>query len=135
MLISGDNDARTGVIQQWLVDSGINSRIIRFSNGFKTLEFLCGTGSGEVIDKSRSYLLLLDVNSSAVNWFELVKKIKNSDDIRRIPVFMLASFNDSSEVDECYQAGCNMCINRPSGIDDLREAVKRLGLFIQIVKI
>ena len=39
------------------------------------------------------------------------------------------------EVQRCYELGCNVYVTKPIGYDEFIEAVKRLGMFLAIVKV
>ena len=55
--------------------------------------------------------------------------------MKEIPVMMLTTTDDPREVEECYKLGCNMYITKPVDFLQFAETLRRLGLFIQIVKI
>jgi DNA-binding NarL/FixJ family response regulator len=52
-----------------------------------------------------------------------------------MPVIMLTTTDDPREVDRCYQLGCNVYITKPVAYNDFVDAVKRLGLLLQIVQV
>lgn len=47
---------------------------------------------------------------------------------------MLTTTDDPKEVENCYKLGCNIYITKPVNFIKFSEILKRLGLFIQIVK-
>ena len=135
ILIAEDDDGHAELIREGLEDSGVCNQIIRFSNGEEIWQFLSGTGDRGVRDKSKSYLLLLDINIPKMDGIEVLKRMKTSEDLKEIPVMMLTTADDPREVEECYKLGCNMYITKPVDFNKFAETLKRLGLFIQIVKI
>ena len=48
---------------------------------------------------------------------------------------MLTTTDDPREVERCYQLGCNVYITKPVDYDEFVEAIKQLGLFLQVVKV
>ena len=66
---------------------------------------------------------------------ELLKRIKSDTSVKDIPVIMLTTTDDPREVDACYKLGCNMYITKPVQFDKLTQILKKLGLFLQIVKV
>ncbi len=135
ILIAEDDDGHAELIKEGLEDAGVCNKTIRFSNGEEAWLFLSGTGDAEVRDRGRSYLLLLDINMPKMDGLEVLKRLKSSDDLKEIPVMMLTTTDDPREVEECYKLGCNMYITKPVDFVKFSETLKRLGLFIQIVKI
>jgi CheY-like chemotaxis protein len=61
--------------------------------------------------------------------------MKSDKELKDIPVMMLTTTDDPREVEVCYKIGCNMYITKPVDFKKFTETLKRLGLFIQIVKI
>jgi len=135
ILIAEDDDGHAELIQAGLRESGVCNRIIRFSNGEDAWLFLAGKAEKEVRDVEKSYLLLLDINMPKMDGVEVLKRIKTDDGLKEIPVLMLTTTDDPREVEACYKLGCNMYITKPVNFTKFAEILKRMGLFIQIVKI
>lgn len=135
ILIAEDDDGHAELIKEGLEASGVCNKMIRFSNGEEAWHFLSGTGGKEVRDKSKAYLLLLDIKMPRMDGVEVLKRMKNSEELKEIPVVMLTTTDDPREVEECYKIGCNVYITKPVEFGKFAETLKRLGLFVQIVKI
>ena len=135
ILIAEDDDGHADLIKEGLEDSGVCNKTIRFINGEETWQFLSGTADKEIRDKSKNYLLLLDINMPKMDGIEVLKRMKASEDIKEIPVMMLTTTDDPREVEECYKLGCNIYITKPVEFKKFAETLKRLGLFLQVVKI
>jgi len=135
ILIAEDDDGHAELIREGLVESGVCNKIKRFSNGEDVWHFISCTDDKEVRDKTKNYLLLLDINMPKMDGMEVLKRIKSDKELKEIPVMMLTTTDDPREVEGCYQLGCNLYITKPIDFTKLTETLKRLGLFIQIVKI
>lgn len=135
ILIAEDDDGHAELIQEGLKDSGVCNRIQRFINGEDIWNFLSGVGGKNHRDPGKSYLLLLDINMPIMDGLEVLTRMKNHPDLREIPVMMLTTTDDPREVEACYRVGCNMYITKPVDFVKFAEVLKRLGLFIQVVKI
>ncbi len=135
ILIAEDDDGHAELIKEGLEESGVCNKMIRFSNGEEVWHFLSGTGSKEVRDTSKAYLLLLDIKMPRMDGVEVLKRMKNSEELKEIPVMMLTTTDDPREVEESYKLGCNAYITKPVEFGEFAETLKRLGLFVQIVKI
>jgi len=135
ILIAEDDDGHATLIQEGLKESGVYNAIIRFKNGIETWHFLTGISEKENRDVNKAYLLLLDINMPIMDGVELLKRIKSDTSVKDIPVIMLTTTDDPREVDACYKLGCNMYITKPVQFDKLTQILKRLGLFLQIVKV
>jgi CheY-like chemotaxis protein len=134
ILIAEDDDGHAELIKEGLIESGISNEIIRFQNGLEVWNFLSGNGIVKR-DKSLAYILLLDINMPLMDGIEVLRNIKTNDQLKEIPVIMLTTTDDPREVEVCYKIGCNMYITKPIKFDKLAIILKRLGLFLQIVKV
>ncbi|MBI9113384.1 response regulator [Maridesulfovibrio ferrireducens] len=134
ILIAEDNDGHAELIKEGLKDSGVCNEIIRFSDGKETWDFLSGIGE-KVIDKDKHYLLLLDINMPKMDGVEVLRRMKANKELKEIPIMMLTTTDDPREIEHCYKLGCNVYITKPVDFKAFAETLKRLGLFIQVVKI
>jgi CheY-like chemotaxis protein len=80
-------------------------------------------------------LLLLDINMPFVDGIEVLRQIKAEELTAKMPVIMLTTTDDPREIQRCYELGCSVYITKPVEYDSFVEAVKRLGLFLQIVTV
>ena len=48
---------------------------------------------------------------------------------------MLTTTDDPREVQRCYQLGCSVYVTKPVEYQSFIDAVKRLGLFLQVVQV
>lgn len=135
ILIAEDDDGHADLIMTGLKESGICNHMIRFVDGKQTWEFISGKGKDMVLDKNKSYLLLLDINMPKMDGLEVLERIKNDDDFKSLPVIMLTTTDDPREVEKCYELGCNIYVTKPVDFLKFAETLKRLGLFIQVVKV
>ena len=80
-------------------------------------------------------LLLLDINMPLVDGIEVLRQIKSQERTAKLPVVMLTTTDNPQEVSRCYQLGCSVYVTKPVVYEDFVEAVKRLGLFLSVVKV
>lgn len=135
ILIAEDDDGHADLILEGLVESGVKNQLIRFSDGEEAWNFLSCTGEKAVRDVDKNYLLLLDINMPKMDGIEVLKRMKADDILKEIPVMMLTTTDDPREVEACYKIGCSVYITKPIEFTKFTETLKRLGLFIQVVKI
>lgn len=133
ILLADDEKGHVDLIIRNLRRTGISNEIIHFDNGQDIIDFL------KVIEKEdkplESYLVLLDIRMPKVDGFDVLKYIKTSHKLKSIPVIMITTTDDPTEVQRCHDLGCNNYVTKPIEYQEFVEAIKRLGLFIQIVKV
>jgi CheY-like chemotaxis protein len=79
-------------------------------------------------------LILLDINMPRVNGVEVLHRLKTDQKTAKLPVIILTTTDDPREVERCYQLGCSVYITKPVAYEEFVEAIRRLGLFLSIVK-
>jgi len=130
--IAEDDDGHAELIKEGLKESGVCNPIERFRDGQEAWDFFT---KEEVNLTDFSYLLLLDINMPRMNGVELLKRMKENDNLKDIPIIMLTTTDDPREVKQCYKLGCSVYITKPVDFIKFAETLQRLGLFIQVVKI
>jgi CheY-like chemotaxis protein len=71
----------------------------------------------------------------SVNGVEVLRQMKADPITRKTPVIMLSTTDDPREVARCYEIGCAVYITKPVDSVQFIEAIKRLGLFLQIISL
>ena len=90
--------------------------------------------SGEVSAR-RHLLILLDLNLPDMTGVDILERVKANPHTRLAPVVVLTTTDDPREIERCYELGCNVYITKPVEYDAFIEAVRRLGFFLQVVKL
>jgi CheY-like chemotaxis protein len=80
-------------------------------------------------------LLLLDINMPRLDGVEVLRRLKSDERTAKVPVIVLTTTDDPREVERCYELGCNVYVIKPVAYDEFIEAVQRLGLFLDIVRL
>ena len=135
IIIADDDDGHAELIKEGMEESGISNQIIRFSNGEEVWQFFSGAEGNVLFDNSKAYLLLLDINMPKMDGVEVLRRMKADEELKKIPIMMLTTTDDPREVEMCYKIGANMYITKPVEYNSFAENLKRLGLFIQIIKV
>lgn len=84
----------------------------------------------------RPDIILLDLNLPKVNGREVLKAIKESDDLSSIPVIVLSSSEDAADIQESYSLNANSFVTKPVKVEDFITVVSSIEHFwIEIVKL
>ncbi len=132
ILLAEDDDGHARLIERNLQRAGFVNRIVRAKDGQEALD-LIRNGAG--LPPSTQFLLLLDINMPRVDGLEVLRQLKSDPRTAKIPAIMLTTTDDPREVERCYQLGCSVYITKPVRYEDFIEALNRLGMFLEIVKL
>jgi len=99
-------------------------------DGVEALDFIfCrGAHAGRRIENAPR-LVLLDLKLPKVDGLEVLRSIKADPRTRHIPVVMLTSSREQSDVVKSYHLGVNSYIVKPVSYTQFAEAVQTLGLY------
>ena len=135
VLIVEDDDGHARLIEKNLRRASINNEMLRFADGQQILDFLFRRGEGRKREHFTPYLLLLDIRIPKMDGVEVLRQIKQDEELRKIPVIMLTTTDDPREVDACHRLGCSHYIVKPVEYDKFSAALGQLGLFLKIVQV
>ncbi|MBI0398819.1 response regulator [Cyclobacterium marinum] len=127
ILLVEDNEGDIFLISEALEELDLPIQISLAKDGKEAVEFLdsChGMGYKQTPD-----LVLLDINLPFKNGQEVLKFIKNSDDLKRLPVIMLTTSSNQRDINESYSNHANSYIVKPFGSGGYQEILNRIRIF------
>lgn len=134
ILMAEDDDGHALLIQERFKSLGVSNALIRFKNGKEAWDFL-SKADKPGIESGGRYLLLLDIRMPGLDGLEVLKRVKQDPRLKNMPVIMLTTTDDPREIDLCYELGCNNYLVKPVEFEKFAEIIRRLGLFLTIVKV
>lgn len=94
-------------------------------DGEAALDFLFAPGA----EAGRPKLVLLDLKLPKVDGLEVLKRIKADPRTRSIPVVVMTSSQEESDLVESYDLGASSYIVKPVDFDQFTEVVRQLGFY------
>ncbi len=70
-----------------------------------------------------------------VNGTEVLKKLKEDKELKKIPVIMITTTDDPIEIEHCHSIGCSNYITKPINYDNFVKVIRQLGLFLSVVQV
>ena len=130
-----DDDGHARLIEKNIRRAGVNNEIMPFTDGTSALAYLLGPdGTGEE-NSTRSLLILLDLNLPDMTGVDILAKIKGNTHLKRSPVVVLTTTDDSREIQRCYDLGANVYITKPVNYEGFANAIRQLGLFFSVIQV
>jgi two-component system response regulator len=130
ILLVEDNPNDELLARRALKKNAITNQLFVARDGVEALDFLLGTGSHAQRDTTQTpALVLLDLNLPRIDGFEVLRRIRAHDRLRHLPVVVLTSSDEESDVRKCYELGVNSYIRKPIDFDEFVNTVKELGLY------
>lgn len=99
--------------------AGLVSRIALAEDGQQAIDYL--TGKGEFGDRTQHPLpsvILLDIKMPFLSGFEVLRWIRSESNFPTVPVLMLTSSDQESDIEKAYALGANAYLVKPPHGDD-----------------
>jgi CheY-like chemotaxis protein len=135
ILLAEDDDGHANLVGRNLRRAGLANDIIRFADGRDALDYIRREGRFAERTMGPPLLVLLDINMPRVDGVEVLRQLKADERTATLPVIMLTTTDDPREIRHCYELGCNVYVTKPVDYTEFVEAIKRLGLFLAVVKV
>jgi len=130
ILLAEDNPEDAEMTIRALRRNNLANQLHWVKDGAEALDYLFGTGEYAGRDTSRPpRLVLLDIKMPKVDGIEVLRRLKQDDATRRIPVVVMTSSNEERDVFESYRLGVNSYIVKPVQFDDFVQTVSKIGLY------
>uniref|UniRef100_A0ACD5Z8W4 Uncharacterized protein n=1 Tax=Avena sativa TaxID=4498 RepID=A0ACD5Z8W4_AVESA len=109
-----------------LVDRAVISRILR-SSKYRVTTVDSGKRALEVLSLDRSvHMIITDYCMPEMNGYELLKRVKESAELRGIPVVIMSSENSPARIRRCLDEGAEEFLIKPVRPSDLSRLCSRL---------
>ena len=131
ILLVEDNPDDAALTLRALEKNDIVSDMVKVaSNGVEALDYLFGTGDYEGRDTSaQPQLILLDLKMPKMDGIEVLRRLRQDDRTRLLPVVVLTSSDEKDDIVKIYNLGANSYIRKPVDFDEFTEAVRQLGVY------
>lgn len=74
-------------------------------------------------------VVLLDLKLPKIDGLEVLRRLRDHDRTRLLPVVILTSSNEEHDLVRGYENGANSFVRKPVDFDQFSEAVRQLGLY------
>ena len=130
ILLVEDNPDDVELTLRAFKKNNILNRVIIAKDGVEALDFLFGTGTyaGREL-KDLPVVILLDLKLPKIDGMEVLKRIRQDNRTKLIPVVILTSSSEPKDVVNGYSLGANGYVRKPVEFSQFVEAMRNLGLF------
>ncbi len=130
ILLVEDNPDDVELTLRAFKKNNILNRVIIAKDGVEALDFLFGTGTyaGREL-KDLPVVILLDLKLPKIDGMEVLKRIRQDNRTKLIPVVILTSSSEPKDVVNGYSLGANGYVRKPVEFSQFVEAMRNLGFF------
>jgi CheY-like chemotaxis protein len=128
IILVEDDPGHARLIEKNIRRAGVSNEITHFASGTAGLDYLLANASAPS-------LVLLDLNLPDMSGIHILEALKSNSGTKHIPVIVLTTTDDKTEIQKCYDLGCNVYITKPVDYEAFATAIRQLGLFLSVMKV
>jgi two-component system response regulator len=129
ILLAEDSPADAEMAIDALRDANLANPIVHVQDGAEALDYLFARGKHAGRNGGDPAVLLLDIKMPKVDGLEVLQQLRSHERLRRLPVVMLTSSREESDLARSWDLGVNAYVVKPVDSDQFFNAVKTLGRF------
>jgi CheY-like chemotaxis protein len=117
-----------------LKKSGFANKLHHVKDGAEALDFIYRKGAYASRNRNENpKLILLDLKMPKKSGMDVLAIIKADPDLRSIPVVVLTSSKEDTDIQKCYALGANTYITKPVDSDSFFNVIKEIGLYWMVL--
>jgi two-component system response regulator len=128
ILLVEDNDDDIELTQHALAKAKLVSDLVIAHSGEEALDLMHGA-DGVGIGRDLPALMLLDLKLPGMGGLDVLRRIREMESTKRMPVVILTTSDDDRDVALGYDLGANSYIHKPMDYGDFSNVVDKLGLY------
>ncbi len=116
------------IISRSFKRAGFSPQILHWDNGAGAIEFLLGLADKNQSDRMPT-MVLLDLNMQGTDGREILMAMKKDKNLQSIPVIILSTSCNQSDIEYCSQYGAKNFLTKPVSFDDFIKTAKTIKEF------
>jgi CheY-like chemotaxis protein len=109
--------------------SQLANEVIVLRDGAEALDYLFRRNAHSDRKMGNPAVLLLDLKLPKLDGLEVLKAIRESEELRSVPVVMLTSSREEPDLQRAYGLGVNAYVVKPVEFKEFVSAISDLGIF------
>ncbi|MDN5924040.1 MAG: response regulator [Xanthomonadales bacterium] len=129
ILIAEDSAADAEMTIDALREAKLANPIVHVEDGVEALSWLTMSGAHAGRKQGHPSLVLLDIKMPRMDGLEVLKRMRDDDQLMHIPVVILSSSREESDLARSWDLGVNAYVVKPVDVRQFFDAVQILGQF------
>jgi two-component system response regulator len=129
ILLAEDSPADAEMALDALREANLVNPVVHVEDGVEAMEYLLRRGSWSDRPEGNPAVLLLDIKMPRMDGLEVLQRMREDEALKRVPVVMLTSSKEESDLARSWDLGVNAYVVKPVDVDQFFAAVKTLGQF------
>ena len=127
ILLVEDKPSDVRLVMEAFKETSLHTNMSVVGNGEDAINFLLK--KGQYADAPRPDLILLDLKLPKKNGHEVIKKVRDTENISLIPIIVLSNSDADPDIQKAYKEQANCYITKPFKMSEFVEVVKLIEKF------
>ncbi|AAW77189.1 MULTISPECIES: response regulator [Xanthomonas] len=133
ILLAEDSLADAEMAVDALREARLANPIVHVEDGVEAMDYLLRRGMFADREEGLPAVLLLDIKMPRLDGLEVLKQVRSDETLKRLPVVILSSSREESDLARSWDLGVNAYVVKPVDVDQFFNAVKTLGTFWAVI--
>lgn len=133
ILLAEDNPVDAEMAIDALQEARLFNPVVHVEDGVEALDYLLSRGAYAGRRSGLPSVLLLDIKMPRLDGLELLRKIRGIEELKRLPVVILSSSREESDLARSWDLGVNAYVVKPMDAEQFFNAIKTLGTFWAVI--
>jgi CheY-like chemotaxis protein len=129
ILLAEDNPKDVELTLEALSEDNLANHIVTVKDGVEAMDYLRCEGKFKQRNKGNPAVLLLDIKMPRMDGIDVLKAIRSDSKLKMLPVVILTSSREESDLIKSYELGVNAYVVKPVDFKNFMHAVKQTGVF------
>ncbi|WP_099530686.1 response regulator [Stenotrophomonas maltophilia] len=133
ILLAEDSPADAEMAIDALEKARLANPIVHVEDGVEVMDYLLRRGAFANREEGLPAVLLLDIKMPRMDGLEVLRQIREHEELKRLPVVILSSSREESDLARSWDMGVNAYVVKPVDVDQFFGAVQTLGKFWALI--
>jgi CheY-like chemotaxis protein len=133
ILLAEDDEKDIVLTMTAFKQNNLLNKVVAVHDGEEALDYLFYKNKFASREKGNPAVILLDIKMPKIDGLEVLKRIKQDINLKKIPVVILTSSGEEKDLATSYNLGANSYVVKPVNFNEFIEAVKQLGLYWAVI--
>lgn len=135
ILLTDDSPNDVELTLMALAEHNLANEVVVTRDGEEALDYLYRRGGFKDREAGNPAVVLLDLKMPKVDGLSVLREVRSDPDLKLIPIVLLTSSHEESDIVESYNLGVNAYVVKPVDFHEFVDAIKELGLFWSVINV
>jgi CheY-like chemotaxis protein len=133
ILLVEDNSKDVELTLEAMAENNLDKRVVVVRDGVQAMDYLLRAGQFSNRKPGNPAVILLDIKMPRMDGIQVLRNIRGTAELKRIPVVMLTTSREEPDLTSIYDLGVNAYVVKPLDFQQFIEAVRQIGNFWAIL--